>query len=131
MNQPRDRPHIVSVTGGRNYGNWEHVYRVLSDIHAARKIDLLVEGGAEGADRLARVWSVRNSVQLAEFAVTQAQWRKIGKSAGPRRNELMLLVCRPNLLVVFPGGLGTADCARQAKRMGIKIVDESKGTVAV
>lgn len=130
-NQPRDRPHVVAVTGGRAYGDWKHVGEVLSRMHAERKIDLIVHGGAGGADSLAMLWAVMHYVQFAEFKVTTKQWRVTGKSAGPRRNHLMLAVCRPDVLVVFPGESGTTNCARQAKRIGIEIVDESKGTVVV
>lgn len=131
MSQPRDRPHVVAVTGGRDYDDWKHVDAVLSRLHTERPIDVLVQGGAEGADYLAKTWAVSNAVQFAEFKVTTKQWRINGKSSGPRRNYLMLSVCRPNVIVVFPGGNGTTDCARQAKRLGVKIVNESNGTVVV
>lgn len=59
-------------------------------------ISEIVEGGATGVDRFARVYALHNDLDIRTF---QADWDRYGKSAGPIRNvemanyaDLMLLV---------------------------------------
>jgi hypothetical protein len=52
-----------------------------------------------------------------------AEWDKRGRIAGPVRNALMLDVGKPDLVVVFPGGRGTADCVRQARAAGVQVIE--------
>lgn len=51
-----------------------------------------------------------------------ADWKRYGKSAGPMRNAEMLRLQKPDLVLAFPGGTGTADCCRQAKALGIRVL---------
>lgn len=45
------------------------------------------------------------------------------KQAGPHRNHAMLTAApRPWALIRFPGGKGTADCARTAQQLGIPVI---------
>jgi acyl-CoA synthetase (NDP forming) len=50
-----------------------------------------------------------------------ANWKKHGKSAGPIRNQLMLDVGKPDLVIAFPGGSGTADMIRRARKAGVPV----------
>ena len=126
----RSDVNVVAVTGGRNYRDWGHVLRVLTQLHASKPIDMLVTGGATGADGLAEAWATQERVQFARLPVTDRQWEK-GGHVGPRRNYLMLVVCQPNKLVAFPGNRGTNGCVREAQDIGgISIVDERKNTNA-
>ena len=103
----------VIVCGGREYSDKEHVYRVLDEISPT----FLVEGGALGADRLARMWANERRV---DFKTIEARWREFGASAGPRRNQQMAQE-GADLLIAFPGGVGTADMIRKAKKHGIPV----------
>lgn len=116
--------YVVAVTGGRDFDNWKLVDRVLSEIHATRQIDILVHGGCSGADEISNAWAVSNLVQTAVFRVTERMWSRIGRSAGPSRNLLMLECTHPNLLVAFPGGDGTNGCVRIGNRLKIELRDE-------
>lgn len=126
--------YVIAVSGGRHYGerqgsgeDWHkrmleeihHVRHALDRIHAARPIDLLIEGGASGADRHAREWAEANRVFRATFF---APW-PIGPQAGPMRTTLMLEVIRPSLFVRFPGDKGTAHAVAEATRLGIERKD--------
>lgn len=132
----RSQLHVVAVTGGRHYGvllkakapgqagtEYLNVHRTLDRIHAERRIDVLVTGGATGADAIAEDWARRNRVQLSRWAVTREQWHE-DRSWGPRRNEMMLAVTMPDLLVAFPGGTGTNGCVRAAAALGVAVADE-------
>lgn len=105
---------IVIVTGGRSYANAETVGKVLDDINLVTPIELLIEGGAEGADRLCRHWAVMRGVN---YKTVHAQWSRHKKMAGIIRNEQMIRM-KHDMVVAFPGGNGTADMVRRASMTG-------------
>lgn len=109
------------MCGGRDYQDAERVDAILSRLHAERTIVCIIEGGARGADTLARQWARANGIQVRTF---RAQWRKsdgsLDRSAGPRRNAEMLKLGLPDAVVAFPGGDGTADMVKQARAAGLR-----------
>lgn len=108
----------VLVCGGRNFNDTQFVSRTLSRIHAAEPIERIIHGGASGADRLAGMWAALRAVPVDVFP---AEWAKHGRAAGPIRNETMLRVGKPDLIVAFPGGWGTADMVRRAELAGVVV----------
>ena len=104
----------VLVTGGRDYRDRAKVNEELSKL----PISILIHGGASGADSAAADWAWDHHVHEAEV---KPQWDNFGAAAGPRRNAAMLAL-KPDLLVAFPGGRGTADMIRQAKAAGIPVL---------
>lgn len=111
----------VLVCGGRNYSDEATVDSALDFIHKKwDDIDVLIDGGATGADTLCRDWAYRNEVETRTF---MADWKKHGKAAGPIRNQQMLDEGKPHMLVAFPGGRGTADMVSRAKKAGVTILE--------
>jgi hypothetical protein len=108
----------VLVCGGRRYRDWRRVREVLRTIHDAMPIEMIIHGCAAGADALAERWAHLAGVPQAGFA---AEWELHGKAAGPLRNQRMLDEGKPDLVVAFPGGAGTADLVRRAEAAGIEI----------
>lgn len=110
----------VLVCGGRDY--WDHVRvsAVLDKLHAAKGIDLLIEGGANGADHCAASWADDRGVARDQYA---ADWENHGSFAGPMRNTRMLNEGRPDLVIAFPGGRGTADMVKKARKAGVEVVE--------
>lgn len=104
----------VIVTGGRDYSDVEKIRQVLNLLD----VDLLIHGACSGADTLAKEWGDYHGVKQHSFPVTEAEWNKIGKSAGPIRNIRMLEAYPNAVLVAFPGGKGTANCITEAKKRG-------------
>lgn len=47
--------------------------------------------------------------------------RPYNAKAGPDRNQRMIDEGRPDLVVAFPGGRGTADMIRRATEAGIEV----------
>lgn len=111
------------VCGGRDYKNISAVRHALTALHARVGITLIIEGGATGADRLAREWAVQAGVP---FVTVEANWAKLGKAAGPLRNTEMLTDHSPAGVVAFPGGRGTADMVAQARAAGFKVWEPFK-----
>lgn len=97
----------VIVTGGRDYQDAARVNEILTELAP----DIIIEGGATGADRLARVWALRNGIQVKTF---NADWTKHGKLAGRIRNREMLFAHRDAIVVAFPGNSGTEHCVATA-----------------
>lgn len=110
----------VLVCGGRDYRDRARVFKVLDRLHAERDFRVVIHGMASGADHEAEVWAGVRHVALHRFA---AQWAKYGKAAGPMRNQRMINEGRPDLVVAFPGGSGTADCVARARAAGIEVVE--------
>ena len=106
---------IVLVCGGRNFDDAAALSAALNSLD----ISLLIEGGARGADRLAREWAGANMVPVRTFA---ADWRLHGGAAGPIRNAAMLRGGKPDLIVAFPGGRGTADMCAKAELAGVRVI---------
>jgi len=52
-----------------------------------------------------------------------ANWAGLGRKAGPIRNQEMLDQGRPNMVVAFPGGRGTADMVRRARGAGVEVIE--------
>jgi hypothetical protein len=108
---------VLLVCGGRAYSNLTHMTKVLDSFHEQSPIGLLVQGGAQGADFYAASWARR---RLVNCLTIPAQWNKLGRAAGPRRN-LDMLDWKPDYVIAFPGGIGTADMVRKALAAGIAV----------
>lgn len=110
----------VLVCGGRAYTDRDRVFAVLDKYHAAVGIDVIIEGGARGADQLAAIWSGEHGAELERF---EADWENQGSFAGPRRNTRMLNEGKPDLVIAFPGGRGTADMVKKARKAGVEVIE--------
>ena len=108
----------VLVCGGRDYDQREHVFQVLDDVLDGMGVIEIIEGGANGADRLRREWAISRHIPYRTF---EADWKGEGRKAGPLRNSRMLNVGKPDLVMAFPGGRGTADMARKARMAGVPV----------
>ena len=116
------------VCGGRNFADKNFVWETLGRIHSKRRIDLLIEGGQVtrdpvngviGADSIAWGWAVTWGVPVRTFA---ADWDRLGKAAGPIRNQQMLDEGLANGCLGFQGGDGTLDMLSRAHKAGITIM---------
>ena len=110
----------VLVCGGRDYDNWLQMELTLDSFDTEeRPITLLINGAARGADKMSSNWALRNGTTHREYP---ADWTKYGKAAGAIRNQQMLDSEDIDLVVAFPGGRGTADMVRRARKKGIEVV---------
>lgn len=108
----------VLVCGGRDYRDVLTVGTTLGGIHLNGGIDVIIEGGATGADDLARRYAEWQGIQVETYP---ADWT-LGKAAGPIRNRQMLEEGRPDLVVAFEGGAGTRNMVKQARRAGVRVL---------
>ena len=108
----------VLVCGGRDYSDRRMVFGTLDYCRqwfAERFI--LIHGDAKGADRLVKEWAINHGYP---HAGVPANWFYYGKPAGNIRNTSMLLL-KPELLIAFPGGRGTANMVKNANLEGIPV----------
>ena len=105
----------VLVCGGREYSDREYVYETLDTI----KPDVIIQGGARGADALAKDWAAYRGVPCEEF---KADWNQHGRAAGFIRNKKMLDEGLPDLVVAFDGGKGTENMKSVATSYGIRVI---------
>ena len=110
----------ILVCGGRTYNDREVVFGVLHGLAEKHGWLTIIEGGALGADRLAREWA---KLCYHGVVTVDADWQQYGTAAGPMRNNLMLTSGQPDLVVAFPGGKGTADMVKKARLMGVNVLE--------
>ena len=108
----------VLVCGGRDFTDREFAFSVLDRMHATIPFACVIQGGARGADMLGKEWGDSRAVPVIEF---MAEWDRLGRKAGPIRNQRMLDEGRPDLVLAFPGGRGTADMCAKANAAGIRV----------
>lgn len=109
----------VLVTGGRIFTGRTELFHALDSIHRKQGISLLIEGGALGADRIAREWAIINDV---DFVTERAHWDSLNHNPGRHRNKLMLDKWLPELVLATKGGVGTANMIIQSARRNIKVL---------
>ena len=112
----------VLVCGGRDFADMDFVFTTLDSAHKRTPFDLLIHGAAKGADSLAGAWALSRGIHTA---AVPALWDAHGKAAGPKRNEAMLLL-KPDVVIAFPGGRGTAHMVAASRKAGVRIVWEPK-----
>lgn len=115
---------IVLVCGGRSFQRKEWLFRVLDMFNKKYTIVELVNGGAIGADELARAWARDHDVPIKLF---KADWNRYGRGAGMIRNSEManyLTKYDKNLVmtIAFPGGNGTKDMIQKSRSRGIPVM---------
>jgi hypothetical protein len=120
----------ILVCGGRDFSDHEFVMRTLDRLSEDwpktptdqfgnwLPVVTIIAGGAKGVDSMAADWAIVNWTDYKEF---KADWSKHGKAAGVIRNQQMLDEGKPDLVVAFPGGRGTADMIARAEAAGVPV----------
>jgi len=110
-----------AIVGSRDFNDYELMKEILD---AYTNIDTIVSGGAKGADSLAHHYAKVNDIYLIEFI---PEWDKYGKSAGFKRNKLIIEEC--DYCIAFWDGKskGTKSSINLAKKLnkGLRIVKYS------
>jgi hypothetical protein len=91
-------------------------------IKGVGEIEVVIEGEAKGADRLAGIVADELGIPVMKFP---AQWGLYGKAAGPIRNQQMLDEGKPDEVWVFHDSLSTSkgskDMAERATKAGFRV----------
>lgn len=113
----------VLVCGGRDYTNKTNVYEVLDQFFP--DVTMIISGGARGADTLGQEWAKDRRIPLQVY---MANWERDGKKAGPLRNIQMLAEGKPDWVVAFPGGKGTAHMMLISRKAGVPVMEITDGS---
>lgn len=140
MNKPEAVPTglRILVCGGRRYGmptkntatgfldfeKAEKEERFLNRVLTKLAPKEIIAGDALGADKLALAWAKGYRVKWQMFP---ADWDSYGYSAGPIRNQRMLTQGKPDLVVAFPGGKGTANMCGLARQAKVRVITPVRG----
>lgn len=114
----------VLVCGGRNFADWDLLSKILLSLDPAYIVTGANKNGGKrttkGADKLAKIFADSRGITCDQF---DAEWDQYGKAAGPIRNQIMLDESRPDLVVCFPGGEGTAHMKFIASSKGVEVLE--------
>lgn len=109
------------ICGGRDFCDRDLFGSVMRRLLEQRgRPSRIVHGDCRGADRMADKWC--RSMGIKAIPV-RAEWTRLGRAAGPIRNQRMLDEHAIDVLVAFPGNNGTADMVRRARKAGLSVIE--------
>lgn len=121
------REKRILVCGSRDFNNYSYTEQqvfdkldAIHDVYLANHYVTVVQGEARGVDLTASAWA---KARLLPQLCVPADWQEYGKLAGFLRNETMLTIGKPDIVVAFPGGAGTKDMKTRAQRHGIELIE--------
>lgn len=83
------------ICGSRNWTDRESIREYIEQLP---NDSIIITGGCRGVDKIAEHEAKRKGLEVIVF---MADWKKYGRSAGPIRNERMLVEGKPNCVVAF------------------------------
>jgi YspA, cpYpsA-related SLOG family len=112
----------VLICGDRNWNDYGTILRELSKVQQSSKVEVVIEGEANGADSFGRAAATVLGIPVLAFP---ADWRKHGRAAGPIRNRQMLNEGNPTLVLAFHNFIenskGTKDMVNVARNAGVPV----------
>ena len=115
--------NYLLIAGSRDFDDAETFERVARDFIAGNEAGtVIVEGGASGADSLARKYAEKNGMSYVEM---KADWKKYGRAAGPKRNDTMTkyIADKDGQALFFwdRKSKGTEQCIKSAIKRGVPV----------
>jgi predicted Rossmann-fold nucleotide-binding protein len=111
----------VLVCGGRDNHDEEYVEKALDRLLATRgPFERLIHGDARGVDRMAGKWARDHGVLEWDFL---PEWHRVDHNDGEGRNQRMIAEGAPDLVIAFPGGVGTENMIELARAAGIEVME--------
>jgi len=106
----------IAVIGSRNFNNYQLLKNTLDKYK--EKCELIISGGAKGADKLAEKYAEENGIETKIF---KPNWKRYGKGAGLIRNRQ--IVENADLIIAFWDGKskGTEFSVNYAKKSGKEV----------
>jgi len=112
--------HII-IAGCRDFDDYSVVEKEMMNFIGKfiGKVEIeIISGGATGADALGERFAKEHNLPLR---IVKADWKNLGRSAGPARNEKMAHMA--GTLVAFWDGKsrGTKNMIENAKKLGLRV----------
>lgn len=124
---------VLTVTGSRTYTNKDEFAKMIDELEkeTGKKVVMIQQGGANGADSIARQFAFDNGISSRQF---DADWSGKGLKAGVVRNSTMVKGLMENkyagnekiVMAIFDGHVtsGTADMLKKSMLAGIRTKDK-------
>lgn len=108
----------IIVAGSRTFDDYALLEKTMDRLTRKLKTVIVLNGGAEGADRLGEKWAFSRWHTVMNYF---ADWEKYGKAAGAIRNQEM--VANADALCAFWDGKspGTKDVIAKARKAKLKV----------
>jgi hypothetical protein len=127
------------VCGGRDYMDEKYLEQVLDLCLKWWNLELIITGEENkkkrnpdgtvvfrGADTLAHQWALKRRLATEVYL---PDWDTYGKPAGMIRNRQMLVEGQPNVVIAFPGNVGTENMVTIARRADVPVFIPGKGQI--
>lgn len=116
----KNKHTLILVTGGRKFLDSGLAFDCITYLNQQFDNVIIIHGDAPGADSLANTICLEVGIDQVKVP---AIWNKYNKAAGPIRNQLMLdLFPTIDLVLAFPGGVGTQDMCARATQKDIQVI---------
>lgn len=109
----------LAIVGSREFEDYDLVCAEVAKIQKTQNVDLIVSGGAKGADTLAKKFAARNHIPLMEFP---PDYNRFGRYAPLQRNTLIVQNADTVLAFVAPSSRGTWDTIRKAQSKQKRVI---------
>lgn len=109
------------ICGGREFTDVEYAIPLMMRLHNNIPVDVVISGKAKGGDSLGVAWANELGILVDAYPISKADWKTLGKAAGPIRNQQMLDEGKPDAVLALPGGNGTAHMVEIAQKAGIPV----------
>lgn len=109
----------LAIVGSREFENYDLVCAEVAKIQKTQKIDLIVSGGAKGADTLAKKFAALNQIPLMGF---KPDYERYGRGAPLQRNTLIVKNADMVLAFVTASSKGTWDTIRKAESARKRVI---------
>ena len=109
----------LAIVGFREFENYDFLCAEVEKIKQTQTIELIVSGGAKGADALAKRYATLNHIPLKEF---KPDYKQFGHNAPVQRNALIVENADWVLAFVAPTSKGTWDTIGKAEKMLKKVI---------
>jgi YspA, cpYpsA-related SLOG family len=110
---------LFPIVCGPDYIDRIELYAELDRLHSEYVFGTIIAGSAGGLNGLAIEWAQERGIATEVF---KAEWERFGRGPTILREERILAESRPDIVVAFYGGRGTAKMVRRAKVAGIWVV---------
>lgn len=109
----------VLVSGSRDIDEKSVVYDAIID--SPWRPEVLVHGDASGVDKIADRYARMHSIDRDKHPIPEWVWEKVGRKAGPMRNDYMVRQADA-LVAVWDGeSSGTKNAMQQAESEGLPV----------
>ena len=105
----------LAIIGSRNFNDYEYLKEKVNKIHEGKLVNLIVSGGAKGADSMGEEWAKECKVSTLIF---NPDWKKYGRGAGFVRNKKIIENCDCVLAFWDGESKGTMNSIETARKLG-------------